>query len=110
MSIQQPSFYDIAFQLSRVLDEFRTFVGGIHPYILPIEKLEHCLIHGLKLYEYIFLYKQLDTNIPESSNYMITFDQMQQSYKEDFQVTSIPFDEREINKDILEMENHYAIY
>lgn len=110
MSIRQPNFYDVISQLARVLDEFRTFVGGIHPYILPIEKLEHRLIHGLKLYEYIFLYKQLDTKIPESSNYMIIFDQMQQSYKEEFQVTSILFDEHEINKAISEMESRYAVY
>lgn len=107
MSIQQPNFYDITSQLERVLDEFRTLVGGIHPYILPIEDIEIRLIHGLKLYEYIFLYKQLDTKIPKSSNYMIIFDQMQQSYKEDFQVKSIPFDDHEINKAISEMEKDY---
>lgn len=110
ISIHQPNFYDITLQLERVLDEFRTFVGGIHPYILPIEQLEHRLIHGLKLYEYIFLYKQLDTKIPESSNYMIIFDQMQQSFKEDYRVTSIPFDEHEINKAISEMESRYSGY
>lgn len=109
MSIQQPNFYNITSQLARVLDEFRTFVGGIYLYILPIEKLEHRLIHGLKLYEFIFLYKQLDINIPESSNHMIIFDQMQQSYKEDFQVTSIPFNEYEVKKAILEMESRYQI-
>lgn len=109
MSIQQPNFYNIISQLARVLDEFRTFVGGIYLYILPIEKLEHRLIHGLKLYEFIFLYKQLDINIPESSNHMIIFDQLQQSYKEDFQVTSIPFNEYEVKKAILEMESRYQI-
>lgn len=110
MSIQQPNFYDIASQLARVLDEFSTFVGGTHLYILPMDKLQTRLIHGLKLYEYIFLYKQFDTRIPESSNYMVIFDQMQQSYKEDFQVTTIPFDENEIKKVIEEMENFYAIF
>lgn len=107
MSIQQPNFYNITSQLARVLDEFRTFVGGIYLYILPIEKLEHRLIHGLKLYEFIFLYKKLDINIPESSNHMIIFDQLHQSYKEDFQVTSIPFNEYEVKKAILEMESRY---
>lgn len=110
MSIKQPNFHDITSQLARVLDEFRTFVGGTHPYILPIEKLQTRLIHGLKLYEYIFLYKQFDTKIPESSNYMIIFDQMQQIYEEDFQVTFIPFDENEIKKAIKEMEDSYAIF
>lgn len=110
MSIHQPNFYNVISQLERVLDEFGTFVSNIHPYILPIEKLENRLIHGLKLYEYIFLYKQFDTKIPESSNYMIIFDQMHQVYKEDFQVKSIPFDNYEINKAISEMENDYADY
>lgn len=108
ISIRQPNFYDVLLQLDRVLSEFKTLVGGIHPYILPIEKMEIRLIHGLKLYEYIFLYKQLDTKIPESSNYIIIFDQIEQSYKENFQVTSIPFDEHEINKAISEMEDTYA--
>lgn len=110
MSIQQPNFYDIASQLARVLDEFSTLVGGTHLYILPIDKMQTRLIHGLKLYEYIFLYKQFDTKIPESSNYMIIFDQLHQSYLEDFQVTSIPFDETEIKKTIEDMENAYAIF
>lgn len=110
MSIKQPNFYDITSQLARVLAEFKTLVGGIYPYILPIKRLETRLIHGLKLYEYIFLYKQLDTKIPKGSNYMIIFDQMYKSYKEDFQVTFIPFDEDEIKKAIEEMENSYAIF
>lgn len=110
MSIQQPNFYDIASQLARVLDEFSTLVGGTHLYILPIDKMQTRLIHGLKLYEYIFLYKQFDTKIPESSNYMIIFDQLHQSYAEDFQVTSIPFDETEIKKTIEDMEYAYAIF
>lgn len=110
MSIQQPNFYDIASQLARVLDEFSTLVGGTHLYILPIDKMQTRLIHGLKLYEYIFLYKQFDTKIPESSNYMIIFDQLHQSYAEDFQVTSIPFDETEIKKTIEYMEDAYAIF
>lgn len=108
MSIQQPNFYDVASQLARVLDEFSTFVGGTHLYILPMDKMQTRLIHGLKLYEYIFLYKQFDTKIPESSNYMVIFDQLYQSYAEDFQVTSIPFDETEIKKTIEYMEDAYA--
>lgn len=110
MSIQQPNFYDVASQLARVLNEFSTFVGGTHLYILPMDKMQTRLIHGLKLYEYIFLYKQFDTKIPESSNYMVIFDQLQQSYAEDFQVTSIPFDETEIKKTIKYMEDAYAIF
>lgn len=110
MSIQQPNFYDVASQLARVFDEFATLVGGTHLYILPIDKMQTRLIHGLKLYEYIFLYKQFDTKIPESSNYMIIFDQLHQSYSEDFQVTSIPFDETEIKKTIEYMEDAYAIF
>lgn len=110
MSIQQPNFYDIASQLACVLDEFSKLVGGTHLYILPIDKMQTRLIHGLKLYEYIFLYKQFDTKIPESSNYMVIFDQLHQSYAEDFQVTSIPFDETEIKKTIEYMEDAYAIF
>ena len=41
---------------------------------------------------------------------MIIFDQLHQSYAEDFQVTSIPFDETEIKKTIEDMENAYAIF
>ncbi|MGJ7589102.1 hypothetical protein [Staphylococcus shinii] len=108
MSIRQPNFYDIILQLSRVLGEFKTYVGGIHPYILPILKIQPRLIHGLKLYEYIFLYKQLDIEIDEKSNYMIIFNQLEKSYQEGFLVREITFDEHEINKAISEMESLYA--
>ena len=110
MTIEQPNFYDVIHKLSSVLHEYTAYGNsGIHSFIINLSDVETRLIHGLKLYEYIFLYKDLDTKIASSQNYMIIFDQINKSYDENHKLKHIPFTEQAIDKAIQEMEEDYPV-
>lgn len=110
MTIKQPNFYDVIQKLSNVLYEYTAFRNtGIFSFNINLSDVETRLIHGLKLYEYIFLYKDLDTKIASSQNYMIIFDQIDKSYNENHKLKNIPFNNTTIDKAIKEMEEDYPI-
>lgn len=99
LTLDGEDFEKIIRDLSFAVDLYITEYGGkTNSFTISFNKIAPRLLHGLKLYKFVTLNKEIDWNTPGIQNYLFIYHQIENSYKENHSKSEIPFTEKDILK------------